>query len=98
MTPLRWGAVAVVVIALIFAWEGGEYSVGDWLTLRREAKKQRAAVAALKVSIDSLKAVAASIERDPAEQERVAREEFGMIREGEYLYRLVTPVDSTENK
>ncbi|MBI2537005.1 MAG: septum formation initiator family protein, partial [Gemmatimonadetes bacterium] len=31
-----------------------------------------------------------AIERDPATQERVARELFGMIRPGEILYRVET--------
>jgi hypothetical protein len=33
--------------------------------------------------------VATAIERDPRMQERVARERFGMLRKGEFLYRLV---------
>ncbi|MEO8295975.1 MAG: septum formation initiator family protein [Gemmatimonadota bacterium] len=98
MTPVRWGAVAVVIIALIFAWSGGEYSTGDWLILRRQVSNERATVAALTASLDSLQVVAGSIEHDPAEQERVAREEFGMIRQGEYLYRLVAPADSAGNE
>jgi cell division protein FtsB len=31
---------------------------------------------------------------DPAAQERAAREQFGMIRKGELLYRLVPKVDA----
>ena len=93
MTPARWAALAVVALALLFAIQGGEYSTGDWLTLRREAREERAEVEALKVAIDSLRALAGRVERDPAEQERIAREEFGMIRPGEILYRLV-PADS----
>jgi cell division protein FtsB len=93
MTPVRWAAAGVVVLAIVFAWQGGEYSTGDWLTLRRKAKTERAAVDSLKVAIDSLQKVAQLVERDPEEQERIAREEFGMIRPGEFLYRLV-PADS----
>jgi hypothetical protein len=43
--------------------------------------------------VDSLERVATAIERDPRTQERVARERFGMIRQGERLYRLV-PADT----
>jgi cell division protein FtsB len=95
MTRLRWAALVIALVALVFAIEGGEYSTGDLLTLRREAKEQRAAVAGLKAEIDSLQKVAVAVEHDPAEQERIAREEFGMLRKGEYLYRLLPP-DSTE--
>jgi cell division protein FtsB len=92
---MRWAALAVVLLALIFALQGGEYSTGDWITLRREAAEERAEVEALKAAIDSLQALAVRVERDPAEQERIAREEFGMIRPGEILYRLV-PADSVK--
>jgi cell division protein FtsB len=95
MTPMRWAALGVVLLALIFAFQGGEYSTGDWITLRRDARAERAEVEALKAAIDSLRALAGRIERDPAEQERIAREEFGMIRPGEFLYRLV-PNDSVK--
>ena len=88
MTPIRWAGLGVVVLALLFALQGGEYSTGDWLTLRRQAAEERAEVEALTAAIDSLQALARRIERDPAEQERIAREEFGMIRPGEILYRL----------
>ena len=93
MTPIRWAAAAVVLLAFIFALQGGEYSTGDWIQLRRDAREEQAEVEALKVAIDSLQALASRVERDPAEQERIAREEFGMIRPGEFLYRLV-PADS----
>ena len=47
----------------------------------------------LQHQVDSLRKVAAGLEKDPRTQERVAREEFGMIRKGEHVYRLV-PADS----
>ena len=34
-------------------------------------------------------AMAQAIERDSTTQERLARESYGMIRDGEFLYRLV---------
>jgi len=36
---------------------------------------------------------AVAIERDPRVQERAARESFGMIREGEFLYRIEAPAE-----
>jgi cell division protein FtsB len=41
--------------------------------------------------VDSLERAAVAVERDPRVQERIAREEFGMIRKGEFLYKLVQP-------
>jgi cell division protein FtsB len=97
VTPLRWAAVAVVLLALVFAFQGGEYSTGDWIQLKRDARMEQAEVEALKLAIDSLQALATRVEQDPAEQERIAREEFGMIRPGEILYRLL-PADSVSER
>jgi cell division protein FtsB len=79
------GGVALVVLAV---W-GGEYGTADWITIRRQLADERAAVAALRVDLDSLAKLAHDLETNPAVQERVAREQFGMIRDGEVLYRVV---------
>ena len=42
MTPLRWAALAVVVLAAVFALQGGEYSTADWIQLRRDAREEQA--------------------------------------------------------
>lgn len=97
MSRIRWAALVVVLLALVFALLGGEYSTMDWISLRRQAARERVEVEALKAAIDSLQALALRVERDPAEQERVAREEYGMIRPGEILYRLV-PADSVRSE
>ena len=39
-----------------------------------------------------------AIEHDPRVQERVARESFGMIRNGEFLYKLVPPDSGAGNR
>ena len=80
-------AGAVVLLAL-GAW-GGEYSTADWLTMRRQLADEREKVAGLEAEVDSLAKAAKDLETNPAVQERVAREEFGMIRNGEILYRVV---------
>ena len=46
-------------------------------------------MAALRVELDSLAKLAHDVETNPSVQERVAREQFGMIRDGEVLYRVV---------
>jgi cell division protein FtsB len=79
------GAVALLGLALL----GGEYNVRDWLVLRGELATERAALARLEREIDSLAALVRELETSAAAQERAAREEFGMIRDGETLYRLV---------
>ncbi len=79
------GGVALLLVA-VFA---GEYSTLDWLTLRSQLAEERDSVAALRASLDSLARLARALENDPATQERAAREQFGLIRNGEILYRIV---------
>jgi len=79
------GGIALLALAV---W-GGEYGTADWITIRRQLADERAHVAALRVELDSLAKLATDLETNPAAQERVAREQFGMIRDGEVLYRVV---------
>ena len=97
MTPARWAAIAGLVFALYFALQGGEYSTLDLLQLRREEAAERTNVDSLHRMVDSLSRVATAIEHDPRMQERVAREKFGMLRKGEFLYRLV-PAETTNSE
>ena len=94
MTPGRWLGLAAILAAGAFALMGGEYSVFDLVTLKRQAAAEAVRVAELQRTVDSLTAAARAIERDPRVQERVARESFGMIRQGEFLYKLVPAADS----
>ncbi len=94
MTGGRWAALAVLAFLLYFGIQGGEYGTTDLLALRRQEASERAQVEHLRLVVDSLQKDAVAIERDLRTQERVARERFGMIRQGELLYRLV-PGDST---
>jgi cell division protein FtsB len=93
VSPARWAALAALGFALYFAVQGGEYGTLDLLHLRKDEAAELAKVLRLRVVVDSLTGAAAAIERDPRVQERVAREQFGMLRKGEFLYRIV-PGDS----
>ncbi len=88
MTRTRWLVLGALLLALLFAAQGGEYSTGEWLTLRRAERTERDSVAALRRQVDSLTRWARLVETDPATQERLARELYGMIRPGEKVYRL----------
>ena len=85
----RIAGALLVVGGIVYGLLGGEYSTLDWLHLRGEIRREHAALNRLYVELDSLGQVADELERDPATQERVARERFGMVREGEILYRVV---------
>ena len=89
MTPARWAAVAGLIFALYFALQGGEYGTLDLLQLRREEAEESSNVERLHQMVDSLGRAAWAIEHNPRMQERVAREKYGMLKKGEFLYRLV---------
>ena len=89
---MKPGRIAALCAALVLGWVAvfsGEYSTFDWLTLRRQVAAERQAVLQLRATLDSLGRLAHDLETNPAAQERAAREQFGMIRNGEILYRLV---------
>ena len=80
---------AVVVAVLVFAVQGGEYGTTDLFRqrLRRQALLSR--IDSLQRVVDSLNREKRAITTDPAVQERIAREEFGMVRGNkEMLYRF----------
>lgn len=85
-------ALAALAGGVAFGFFGGEYSTPDWWTMQRAVAQEEAALERLKQELDSLRAYADSLETDSATQERVAREKFGMLRDGELLYR-VEPVE-----
>jgi cell division protein FtsB len=87
VTPRRV-IVGIVLLALLFGVEGGEYGTRDWRELKAEARQERELVAAMTADVDSLGRVLRRLERDPATQEKVAREEFGMVKEGFFLFLL----------
>ena len=89
MTRTRVAGLGGGIALLALAVWGGEYGTADWITIRRQLADERAHVAALRVELDSLAKLATDLETNPAVQERVAREQFGMIRDGEVLYRVV---------
>ncbi|MFL5562066.1 MAG: FtsB family cell division protein [Gemmatimonadaceae bacterium] len=82
-------ALAVIVAALVFAIQGGEYGTTDLFRQRARRQALLARIDSLQRAVDSLARQKHAIETDPALQERIAREEFGMVRgEKEMLYRF----------
>jgi cell division protein FtsB len=98
VTPARWAAIAGLVFALYFALQGGEYGTLDLLQLRREEAEESSNVERLHQMVDSLGRAAWAIEHNPRMQERVAREKFGMLKKGEFLYRLVPSEKSVNSE
>ncbi|MBW8773279.1 MAG: septum formation initiator family protein [Gemmatimonadetes bacterium] len=94
MTPRRWVVVGILVLAALFALQGGQYTTFDVLKLKRDLRTEQEAIDQLKIDVDSLGRVADAVEHDPRTQEKLARDQFGMIKAGEHLYRIVPSGDS----
>ena len=83
---------AAGVAVVMFAIQGGEFGTSDLLRLELRERRLRAAIDSLQRDVDSLTRLKRAIETDPALQERIAREEFGMVRgDNEILYRFAEP-------
>jgi len=91
MSARSWLVLAVVVAAATFAFEGGEYSTPAWLELTRDEREENARIARLKREVDSLAELATRVESDPETQERIAREQHGMLKAGEHAFILEEP-------
>ena len=90
MSRSRLLTIVVLVGAAVFAIFGGEYSTFDWLDLRRQERQERTAIDRLTVEVDSLKRYSKRLETDRRLLEQIARENFGMIAPGEYIYHIQT--------
>jgi cell division protein FtsB len=93
MSVRGWLVLALLAVMAIFAVEGGEYSTWDYRALQQELANVQARQVRLTEMVDSLTRLRKSVETDPAVQERIAREQYGMIRPGERLYRLAPAED-----
>ena len=80
-----------IVFAVYFALQGGEYSTYDLFRQKDREQKLARAVDSLQRDIDSLKRLKRLLDSDPATQERIAREDFGMVRDKELLFRFLDP-------
>ncbi len=96
-----WGRRIVTASAvgavLYFAVEGGEWGTVALLRQRSHTRALTDSVTGLARVVDSLETYKKRVENDAALQERIAREQFGYVRPGEVVYKVVDPVrpDST---
>ena len=89
-------SAAIAVGAIVFAVQGGEYGTTDLWRQRQRRAVLVAANDSLQHIVDSLTTYKHRVETDPALQERIAREEFGLVRGNkEILYRFVEPDSAT---
>ncbi len=83
---------AIVVGIVVFAVQGGEYGTSDLVRQRTRREQLQSRIDSLTRLVDSLERRKRAIRTDAATQERIAREEFGMVKgEKELLYRFAEP-------
>ena len=82
-------AATLLGIAAYYAIWGGEYNVLDLRRLAHQQEVEARRLGETRRQVDSLRVLIDNLENDPATIEAVARERFGMIRDGEILYRMV---------
>ena len=91
-TGRRLVLLALAAGAGWFAVQGGEYGTSDLLAQRARHRALVAALDSMQRQVDSLRALERRLRSDPVLQERIAREEFGMVRgERELLYWMTDP-------
>ena|SRR5256885_8149708 len=80
---------ALIALAVFFALQGGEYSTRDLFVLHTRTRRLTHEIDSLQRQVDSLGRFLRLVQSDSATQERIAREEFGMVRgDKEILYRF----------
>ncbi len=83
---------AVIAAAALFAVQGGEWGTSDLVRQQARLARIRHDVDSLTHEVDSLRKYRRALETDPVLQEKIAREEFGMVRGNkELLYRFTEP-------
>ena len=87
----------ILLFAAYYAVFSGEYSWFALREVRMELEQVEEELTRKRQQIDSLLALADSVESDRSMLERIARERFGMIRDGETLYRCAEPATSVRS-
>lgn len=83
---IGWAAAALCSFYALF---GGEYPIHTLFRLRMEQKEREVQVVHLRAEVDSLRGMRDRLDSDIVLIEGIAREEFGLVREDEVLYRFV---------
>ena len=81
--------VPLIGVAAYYAVFGGEYSLLEMRRLEREKTLEAERMRQTRGEVHQLRSWADSLEHDSSTLERIARERYGMIKQGERLYRFV---------
>lgn len=90
--PLRWrkSFLLIVLMAVTFVWVSffDTYSIHTRVSMARQKADLEAEIQRLNSSIDQLDQNIDELQNDPALLEKIAREEYGMRKQGETVYRV----------
>ena len=87
LSPQRLGTFAMVALAVGLAVFGVKESVRSW-QLRRDMHAVERDVSALRAKQEQLTRTVDRLRNDPLYIEKLAREEMGMVREGETVLKF----------
>jgi cell division protein FtsB len=89
----------LVVCAAYFTFFGGDYGLFELRHVRRERALEQQRAEEVRADVERLRARRDSLLYDSATIERVARERYGLIRDGERLYRFApSPSDTSKSQ
>lgn len=86
--------VGVLVLAAHLAVLGGDFSVFEAREAEARLETRRAEIRAVRQEVDSLRAHIQALRSSDEALERFARERYGLIRDGELLYRISDPAEA----
>jgi cell division protein FtsB len=87
LSPKRLGTIAMVALAVGLAVFGVKESVRAW-QMRRDMHAVEREVQTLRAKQDQLTRTVDRLRNDPLYIEKLAREEMGMVREGETVLKF----------
>lgn len=86
--------VGVLALAAYFAVLGGDYSLFEARQAEARLDARQSEIRDARHEIDSMRARIDSLRYNDEALERFAREHYGFIRDGEYLYRISEPEEA----
>ena len=92
LNPLRWrkSFLILLLVGFLVLWFGflDTYSVYTRYNLKKEQDELKAKIERLEAETDSLNAAIEALKKDSTLLEKIAREEYGMRKRGETVYRV----------
>src|SRR3954471_8696983 len=96
---IRKFLLGVVILAILwFAVEGGQWGTWDLWTQRQQRIRLQHELDSLTHHVDSLRKYRVRLDTDRALQEKLARENVGMVRGDKELLYLIGPPDSSAHR